>query len=55
MQDVLKQHNILYSCVGEHKRGDEPFATPTGIHHSRQLFKNVQFLIINRTLYAQKI
>ena len=25
MQEVLQQHNILYSCVGEHKRGEEPF------------------------------
>lgn len=25
MQEVLQQHNILYSCVGEQKRGEEPF------------------------------
>lgn len=36
-------------------KADRLSSTSTGIHHSRPLFKNVQFLIINRTLYAQKI
>lgn len=25
MQNVVQQHNILYSCIGEQKQGEEPF------------------------------